>query len=79
MQSIRPAAICPARNAVGLAALAHEIAIKRIVARFDKQILQPVAALRDMKKRVGNHDAGAAGHAVGLHERGNYAIGMASP
>lgn len=53
---VRHQAIGRADDAVGTAALRHQVAVKRIVAIFGEDRLPPVAALGDVMGQIRNDD-----------------------
>ena len=55
-------AIRPHRDAGLAATLGQQIAVKRIVAILEENLLPPVATLGDMMRQTGHDDAGEAGH-----------------
>jgi hypothetical protein len=80
MDVIGHQAIGPTFHAICLAALGHEIKVKRIVLIAQEKRLPPVAALRNMVREIGNRDAREPSHGLGLYGINRiYAIGIMSP
>jgi len=81
MRSIRPEAIGPAGDSIGLAALGDKIAIEGIVRPLREESHAPVAALRHVMGQAGDDDAGQARHGAMMHGYGsrNDAMRILSP
>ena len=72
-------ALGPAREPVVCAALGEEVAVELIVAGLREQRLTAVAVPGHMMRRIGDDDAGEAGHERRLHRSIVYTMRIMSP